>query len=40
MDKRPRSNVGSDLTSTDKAKGLPNEHCVSNAVLDEEKKAS
>ena len=35
----PLSNLDSVLTSTDKAKGLPNEHYVSNAVFDEEKKA-
>jgi len=35
----PLSNLDSVLTSTDKAKGLPNEHYVSEAVFDEEKKA-
>ncbi len=35
----PLSNLESVLTSTDKAKGLPNEHYVSQAVFEEEKKA-
>jgi len=35
----PLSNLDSVLTSTDKAKGLPNEHYVSEAVFEEEKKA-
>jgi len=35
----PLSNLDSVLTSTDKAKGLPNEHYISNTVFDEEKKA-
>ena len=39
MSSIPLSNLDSVLTSTDKAKGLPNEHYVSEAVFEEEKKA-
>ena len=39
MSSIPLSNLNSVLTSTDKAKGLPNEHYVSEAVFEEEKKA-
>ena len=35
----PLSNLDSVLTSTDRAKGLPNEHYTSDAVFEEEKKA-
>ena len=40
MSSIPLSNLDSVLTSTDKAKGLPNEHYVSEAVFEEEKKAT
>ena len=39
MSSIPLSNLESVLTSTNKAKGLPNEHYVSEAVFEEEKKA-
>ena len=39
MSATPLSNLDSVLTSTDNAKGLPNEHYISDAVFDEEKKA-
>ena len=38
MSSIPLSNLDSVLTSTDKAKGLPNEHYVSEAIFEEEKK--
>ena len=39
MSSIPLSNLESVLTSTNKAKGLPNEHYVSESVFEEEKKA-
>ena len=39
MSATPLSNLDQVLTSTDNAKGLPNEHYISDAVFNEEKKA-